>query len=560
MRKYANSPIRNLASELSAGLNRLKRGYIDAAEALAQLLDPDRDYPVEFVTYRLTGYRPPRGDGPADPLPGRTLRQDLLTLMLDVCDSFDLRASAYAEPVYDTSALARKFQVSPKTIQRWRKRGLAARRLLLDDGKPHIAFLESSVRWFVSRRRGQVLRSARFSQMTPAERRDIVRRARRMAKAADCSLIEISRRLAARTGRAIETIRYTLRNHDRENPDEPIFPSTAGRLDDGDKSAIYRSYLRGTAVPALARRYGRTRSSVYRIINEMRARHLLNRPIQYIHNPSFDLPSADEEILARRGDFPPGARSRDGNSHRVPQDLPAYLRALYEVPLLSPEQERALFRRYNYLKYKADRLRRGLDPARASSSRLKEIEDLLLRSNAIKNHLVRANLRLVVSIAKKHVTGPQTLFELVSDGNVSLMRAVEKFDYSRGNRFSTYASWAIMRNFARSVPREQYQLERFTTGHEEILDIASALKSYDPNEVNIAELRESIDAVLTRLSPTERKVLIDHYGLDGDRPARTFEQLGRYLGMSKERVRQIEVKAIRKLRGILTPREAELLS
>ena len=77
--------------------------------------------------------------------------------------------------------------------------------------------------------------------------------------------------------------------------------------------------------------------------------------------------------------------------------------------------------------------------------------------------MVEANLRLVVSIAKRHVTPANDFFSLVSDGNISLIRAVEKFDYARGNKFSTYASWAIMKNFARSIPDEKHYRERYVT-------------------------------------------------------------------------------------------------
>ena len=79
-----------------------------------------------------------------------------------------------------------------------------------------------------------------------------------------------------------------------------------------------------------------------------------------------------------------------------------------------------------------------------------QIEELYDEAVTTENQIVRANLRLVVSIAKRHVSPVENFFELVSDGNISLMRAVEKFDYSRGLKFSTYASWAIMKNFART--------------------------------------------------------------------------------------------------------------
>jgi RNA polymerase sigma factor (sigma-70 family) len=564
MGKYLNKPMEELAGELAGGLLRLRKGYVDAAEALLQILDLQQEYPYEFVVYRLTGFRSQRRE--PQPLSGRTLRSDLMQLMLDVSESFHLRADEYAGQSLDSAALAQKLEVSTKTLQRWRRIGLPARWLTFADGRRRIAFLETSVDWFIRARRQRVLRSMRFTQMTRWEREDILRRARRMANFTRCTLSEVSRRLAGRTGRAVETIRYTIRRNDLQNPQKAIFPYLSAPLDAGQKEIIYRCFLHGVSVPTLAKKYGRTRGSVYRIINEMRARQLVGRPIGFMYNPQFDLPGADETILGDVRHMGRGAR-KDGDGDTMPSsashtpaDLPPYLRSLYDVPLLTAQQEREIFRRYNYLKYKADRLRRQIDLNRIRTTQLKQIEALLLQANAVKNEIIRANLRLVVSISKKHLGGPQTLFELISDGNVSLMKAAEKFDYSRGNRFSTYASWAIMRNFARTVPHERYQLDRFETGQEDVLDVAAGMRAYDPNEVNLPELRESIDVVLAQLTPRERAILIDHYGLDDKQPAKTLDQLGKNLGISKERVRQIEIAALQKLRRILNPQESDLLS
>ncbi|MGC9454951.1 MAG: sigma-70 family RNA polymerase sigma factor [Phycisphaerae bacterium] len=556
MRKYVNRPLQKLARQLCVGLVRLRKGYVDSAEALVRIIESSRLYPYELVVYRLTGFRPGGNEPPVEALEGRTLRSDLLRLMLDVSDSFELRTGDYDEPVHDTRSLAERFSVSRKTIQRWRRRGLPARRLVFPDGRRRVAFLESSVNWFVGEHRRQIARSMRFCKLTEAERADIIQRAKRMAGFANCSLIEVSRRLAARTGRSVETIRYTIRRHDRENPGEAVFPYLSAPLGDRQKEVIYRCFLRGISASRLAERYNRSRGSIYRVVNEMRARQLLHRPISYMYNPQFDLPDADETILAEPA---VGGQPTQTGTPKPPPDLPEYFRQLYRVPLLTPQQERDLFRRYNYLKYKADRLRARIDVNRIRTGQLKQIESLLLQANVIKNRIVRANLRLVVSIAKKHVGGPQGIFELISDGNVSLLKAIERFDYSRGFRFSTYASWAIMRNFARSVTKERYILDRFTTGHDDVVDIAAALSSHDPAEANLAELRESIDVLLAELSPRERTVLIDHYGLDTSGRTKTFEQLGRQLGLSKERVRQIELKALGKLRRLGRPRKANLL-
>src|SRR5581483_3907336 len=149
-----------------------------------------------------------------------------------------------------------------------------------------------------------------------------------------------------------------------------------------------------------------------------------------------------------------GPSSESPSSRRAPEGLPPYLAGLYDDPLLTREQEAHLFRKMNYLKYRASKVREQIDPARARTADLDEVERLQEEALAVKNQIIRANLRLVVSIAKRHVGPSNNFFELVSDGNMSLIRAVEKFDFSRGNKFSTYASWAIMKNFARTIPEE----------------------------------------------------------------------------------------------------------
>ncbi len=557
MANYRNKAIATLSANLSAGLTRLRKGYVDAAEQLMRLIEPNQVYPLEFVIYRLTGFRPQEESGSSS-IKGQELLADLATLVMDICDTFQLRTGDYRQRVYDTESLAKMFSVSTKTIQRWRKKGLFARHLIFPDGQRRVAFLQSSVDLFVARHKKQVKRSASFSQLDENEHNEILRRARRMYNFTECTLSEASRRIARRLGRAVETVRYTIRNHDKQNPDGAIFPRAQKPLTDQDKKIIYRSFLNGVSIPALAGQYDRTRGTVYRIINEMRAMQLLNREIDYIHNPQFDLPDADDLILSPK-DIPDKRKAPAQLKAKAPSGLPPYLRALYDVPLLTPEEERSLFRQYNYYKHKADRLRERIDLNTIRTSQLRKIEALLLQANVVKNRIIRANLRLVVSIAKKHLGGPQSLFELISDGNVALMRAVEKFDYSRGFRFSTYASWAIMRNYARSVPKERYQLDHFATGNDEILDIAAGLRSYDPNETNLPELRESIENMLSHLSPRERTIVSEHYGL-AEAGGKTFDQLGRRLGISKERVRQIELKALKKLRRIVKPEEADLLS
>ncbi len=150
---------------------------------------------------------------------------------------------------------------------------------------------------------------------------------------------------------------------------------------------------------------------------------------------------------------------------------------------------------------------------------LDAIERFQEEALAVKNQILRANLRLVVSIAKKRVGTANNFFELVSDGNMSLIRAVEKFDYSRGFKFSTYASWAIMKNFARSIPEEKNRRDRFVTGHEEMFEAAADHRTGEHEyENDHRRNQEAVQGMLGRLN--DREQLDSHQPLRPERGER----------------------------------------
>jgi len=550
---YSHPALKQLKEQQSRFAPRERRlEQIDRAELLLAEIDPDRRYPYEYLCFRITGFRPE--GSPALVLDGKDVQHDLRLFVEDLSGTVSQPAEQATEPVLTVDAVSRRFNVSTRTVARWRGQGLVARRFVID-GRTKVGFLESSVVRFVEAHRDQVDRGTRFRQLTDSERDEIVRRARRMAQFGRGGLVEIARRIARKMERSTETVRTTLKAYDRDHPDRAIFPPSTGPLDNDAKGQIYKLFRRGVSVEVLARQFGRTRSSIYRVVNEMRARKLQAVRLELMPHPSFDDPGAHDAII---GPMPEPADGKGPRRSKAPKGLPPYLASLYEVPLLGREQEAHLFRKMNYLKYLANKVRDQVDPTRAKTSELDLIEQHQEEALAVKNQIIRANLRLVVSIAKRHVGPTNNFFELVSDGNMSLIRAVEKFDYARGNKFSTYASWAIMKNFARTIPEENFRRDRFVTGHEEMFEAAADNRA-DEHEYESAmkRMQEAVKGMLGRLDDRERRIIVSRYGLNGVNE-QTLEQLGRELGITKERVRQIESRAQDKLRRYASEEKLDL--
>ncbi len=548
---YAIEIIGELARQLLVSPQRHRLRQMEGAEYLVHLIEPKQSYPYDLIVYHITQYRRAKQAKEQPLLQGKPLISDLVQLIEDLSNSIDLSADQLGQAYWTLDQLGERLRISSKTIHRWRRRGLVSYRAKTRDGRRRPIFTDRAVRRFVSKNPKLVKRATTFTKLSDEDRETIVAEARELIENGARRISEVADRVSAKVGRSPETVRYVLRRHDRENPNAKLFDRTL-KLGSKEHLRIYRCYQAGDAVEAIAARFGRRPAAVYRIVTEIRARKLLARVPDFIDSEEFHEPDADQEILGLDG--APGSSEASPKRKRPSGDLPAYLKELYEMPLLDRDQEHDLFRRYNYLKCKAKTLADTLEAETATTEELNELEVLLNRSDVMRNRIINANLRLVVSIAKKHARRGEDLFHVISDGNISLMKAVEKFDYTRGNKFSTYATWAIMKNYARSIPDERYQLTRYQTGHDEQLQVQADPHDHVASADRRMEgVRRALDEVLAELPARERMILIRHYGLVGDGTAQTLEEIGKDFDISKERARQLEKRALKKLRESVNP-------
>jgi len=283
----------------------------------------------------------------------------------------------------------------------------------------------------------------------------------------------------------------------------------------------------------------------------IRVRRILATEIDLIGNEGFDLAVAEAEIL---GTTFLGTGLEEIPAVRAAKltDLPSHLARLCETRLLSPIEERILFQRMNYLRYLATQRRNALTTENATDWSLKRIETLVRAADWYRDLIVKSNMRLVISIVKKFVNANNVFDDLLSDGIVGLMRAVDKFDYDRGFRFSTYATQVVRRNAYRIVMQKQKERSKITSSIQESgIDVSDEQKEPTMSIQRWDELRGKLGIMLDHLDRREKLIVRARFSLGSHRNVLTLQRLADKLGVSKERVRQLEKRALEKLRGMV---------
>lgn len=280
----------------------------------------------------------------------------------------------------------------------------------------------------------------------------------------------------------------------------------------------------------------------------LRAKRLLDTKIEFMPSPEFSLEDATKFICGPVPEIDAGKSSKK-TFPKPPADTPPYLAALYSIPLLTREQEYHQFRKMNFLKFEANRLRDTLTPEAPDEVLMDEIDSLLARALHLRNEIVQANLRLVVSIAKMLVDPANSFDQMVSDGNVPLVRAVEIFDFERGTRFSTYATWAVRNSLYRSSVRNRRIRRRHQTGNEIAFETTQDHRqSRRGRESYHRDIKRCLDSMLSQLDERDRTVVLTRFGLnEHDQPLK-FREIAEKLNISTERVRQLLARALKQLK------------
>ncbi|BAU96252.1 RNA polymerase sigma factor SigB [Corynebacterium suranareeae] len=312
-----------------------------------------------------------------------------------------------------------------------------------------------------------------------------------------------------------------------------------------------------------------------------------------------------QDLTATDREVDPGSRRGQTNDNPSQDLVRVYLNGIGKTALLTAEDEVELAQTIEVGLYAEHLLKHSEEPLTRAMKR--DLKVLAKDGKKARSHLLEANLRLVVSLAKRYTGRGMPLLDLIQEGNLGLIRAMEKFDYSKGFKFSTYATWWIRQAITRGmadqsrtirlpvhlveqvnklsrIKREMYQhLGREATNEElaeesgieeskiEMLlrqsrdpvsldmpvgadeeaplgDFIEDSEATDAESAVVASMRHSdIRAVLNTLEPREQDVIRLRYGLDDGVP-RTLDQIGRRFGLSRERVRQIEREVMSKLR------------
>ncbi len=293
-------------------------------------------------------------------------------------------------------------------------------------------------------------------------------------------------------------------------------------------------------------------------------REIMVEPMDYMDSPVFHRRDAENLIY----EAPQAIRSADVGWYRplldsMSGDKRSERKARKDdAVLLTAAQERVIFRQYNYARFRVRSLQDALAGHSPSIEQAREMLRWHRVAKRIRAQIAEINLALVLAMAKRVPIGESDYADLIGEGNMALMRSVDKFDCERGFKFSTYGCRAILKAFSRFGIKLQKHRQRFPSEFDPEFEKSNHLETLrDTHEKeSAAEVRYMIMRNSAELSDVEQQVIFHRFGLDPSTPQvqLTLEQVGQLIGVTKERVRQIQNRALGKLKDALLTLRGEM--
>lgn len=547
----------DLAEQLRYASKAALVRQIEAAERLVSGLEPKERYPGDWIVFKITGHRP-SNLSPADPHTGTAVLSDLSAFVERLCESAELAIDDMPAGSIDADTLAERWNVSRKTVDRARRKGLIARRVRNDRGRAMLVFTGESVASYESRQGEAIERAGKFTRLGPETEARILRRAEVYKRRFNCTLNQAAVRLAARFDRSHQGVRELLERHDareREKPGgRPIFDQ---RPDRSARTKINALRLaRAGAEPAeiaesiFGPRADKRRAT--RLIRQIRARLLRRLDLEGPVSPAFSRREADEVLLA-----PDSVRTTLGGGPKA-TDLVGFLAMLRECGPPDTQAESARAVAYQYLRFRARRLREKLSETDPNPTRLDEIETRLRWAALLRVELVRGQLG-VLGPAIEHGIGlpleripPHRLRALLEVGLGAIGRTADRFAPFHGGRLAGAVSIRLSRAITVAIeadrgPVADAKRRPATNGEAPDFTLDRPSAAWSAWLAPLPGLRDA----LPRVEGRDRVILARRSGFDGEAPE-TITVLADRLGTTRMHAARYERAAIRealRLRG-----------
>lgn len=554
--KIHTPALETLAAELSfAGKPTLLR-HLARIEQLAPLIEPDGLYPQDFVVFRITNYRPDIENPQL--IPASDLLSDLSALAEHLSHAAKLTPEDLSPDYLSIDELANRWSVSRKTIERYRRLGLVARRIDKGSGHHSIAFLQGPVEWFEQHHASRLKSAAQFSRMDDSLTQRIIKDARRYKRRLNLNRSHTAQRIAQRIGRSSESVRRTLIAYDdscsssTNDPNtQPIFAMPLPPNEYQQRTMLVQS-LQGKRTGTIAALHNRSSIAVSRSINRARASLIKDANLQ----PAHQLPSDYNESAPLDH---PSLNTPITTTNLItapPSSLTDFLTTLRNPspPVLHEHTTRATA--ITILEHHATQLAKTLHPSTPSGTTLDQIETNLRWIVLLKNTLIDTQLPLMLSTIEQHIGGPidtldparasQILQDAVATVAAAITSSLHRHVPTATSRLAAPVSLAITRWSTRlpdiaTPPTQGKAARRIVQDHPApnwplqlwshwwwlippalLTTQATPLKNSDTPSAKPSPAHQ-------QLADRDREILTNRYALDGNKP-HSLKDLSAWLG------------------------------